>query len=305
MKALGDVKVYVGPTKRPVLEDAVVRGGGRVSTLDEADAIVYHGSDEATEVVEMIHPGIRWIQLPHAGVERWTRPGYITTDPVWTSAAGAYSPQVAEHILALMFLGAKGLHTLARATRWSEKNTRSLAGSTVAIVGAGGIGRSLVKLLEPLHCVITAVSNSGEFPGAQRTVTRDHYRDVLPDADYVVLTAPSTSETRGMIGAAELSMMKPDAWLINVARGDLISTDDLVAALGANTIAGAALDVTDPEPLPDDHPLWRMPNAVITPHAANPDDAYWKTLAGRVEENVRRIREGRPLLGVIDPSVSG
>lgn len=305
MKAMSDVKVYVGPTNLPVLEDAVARGGGNLSPLDQANAIVYHGSDEATEVVGLIHAGIRWVQLPHAGVERWTRPGYITTDPVWTSAGGAYSPQVAEHILALMFLGAKGLHTLARATSWSEKKTRSLTGSTVAIVGAGGIGRSLVALLEPLDCVITAVSNSGAFPGAQRTVSRERYRDVLGDADYVVLTAPSTSETRGMIGAAELSMMKPDAWLINVARGDLVITEDLVKALNANTIAGAALDVTDPEPLPDGHPLWSMPNVVITPHAANPDDAYWKSLAGRVEENVRRFREGRPLLGVIDPSSAG
>ncbi len=305
MKAIDDVRVYVGPNHLPLLEDAVVRGGGRVVPLDEANAIVYHGSDDAREVVGMISDRILWIQLPHAGVERWTQPGYITEVPVWTSAAGAYSPQVAEHVLALMLLGAKGLHTLARATEWTSKNTRSLAGSTVAIIGAGGIGHSLVALLEPFGCVITAVSNSGSFAGAERTVSRDRYREILPDADYVVLTAPSTSETRGMIGTAELAAMKPGAWLINVARGDLVVTDQLVEALRAGEIAGAALDVTDPEPLPSDHPLWRLPNALITPHSANPEDAYWRTLAHRVEENVRRANEGRPLLAVIDPAVAG
>ena len=305
MKAIHEVKVYVGPAKLPLLEAAVIRGGGRVVSLEDANAIVYHGSDDALEVVDMIHDRIRWIQLPHAGVERWTQPGYITQDPVWTSAAGAYSPQVAEHILALILLGAKGLHTLARAREWTAKSTRSLAGSTVAIVGAGGIGHSLVALLEPFGCVITAVSNSGAFPGAQLTVAREHYRDLLPDADYVVLTAPSTSETRGMIGTAELAAMKPGAWLINVARGDLVVTDELVDALRADVIGGAALDVTDPEPLPPGHPLWTLPNAIITPHAANPEDAYWRTLAGRVEHNVRRAHDGNPLLGVIDPSAAG
>ena len=305
MNASHEVRVHVGPKHLPMLEEAVVRGGGRVVPLAEANAIVYHGSDDAREVVGMIHDRIRWVQLPHAGVERWTQPGYITVDPVWTSAAGAYSPQVAEHVLALMLLGAKGLHTLARATEWTEKTTRSLAGSTVAIVGAGGIGHALVALLEPFGCVVTAVSDSGPFRGAERTVTRERYREVLPDADYVVLTAPSTAETRGMIGMPELSAMKPGAWLINVARGDLVVTDELVEALRTGAIAGAALDVTDPEPLPSDHPLWRLPNAIITPHAANPEDAYWPTLATRVEENVRRAHEGAPLLGVIDPSVAG
>lgn len=305
MKAIDNVRVYVGPTKLPLLEEAVVRGGGRVVPLAEANAIVYHGSDDAREVVDMIHDGIRWIQLPHAGVERWTQPGYITDTPMWTSAAGAYSPQVAEHILALMLLGAKGLHTLARATQWTAKNTRSLAGSTVAIVGAGGIGRSLVALLKPFDCVITAVSNSGAFPGAQRTVSRENYRDLLPEADYVVLTAPSTTETRGMIGAAELAAMNSNAWLINVARGDLVVTDELVDALRAGTIGGAALDVTDPEPLPTGHPLWSLPNAIITPHAANPEDAYWRTLAQRVQDNVRRAHDGEDMLGVIDPSAAG
>ncbi len=292
--------IYVGPNHLPVLEQAVRDGGGRVVPLAGAEGIVYHGNDQAEEIVGMLHPGIRWVQLPHAGVERWTGTGVITDERLWTSAAGAYAGQVAEHALALLLLAARGLHTLARVDHWTEKVTRPLAGSTIALVGAGGIARSLADQLAPLHCRLLAVSNSGPFPGAERTVSRADYHDVLPESDYVVISAPSTPETHRMIGAAELALMKDDAWLVNVARGELVVTDDLVEALRAGTIGGAALDVTDPEPLPTGHPLWSLPNALITPHAANPEGAYWPTLAARVQENVRRRAAGEPLLGVID-----
>lgn len=295
------VPVHVGPRHLPELERAVIEGGGRVVPLAEAVGIVYHGSDEPAEVAGMIHPGIRWVQLPHAGVEPWTAAGVVTGDPVWTSATGAFAPQVAEHALALMLLAARGLHTMARADHWLPKTTRLFAGSTVALVGAGGIARSLVGLLEPFGCRVLAVSDSGDFPGASRTVRRSDYRDVLAEAQYVVLSAPSTPQTRGMIGARELALMRSDAWLVNVARGDLVVTDDLLAALREERIGGAALDVTDPEPLPAGHELWSLPRAVITPHAANPGDAYWPSLAGRVRDNVQRLRDGRPLVGVIDP----
>lgn len=293
--------VHVGPNHEPLLEEAVRSGGGRVVPLAEASGLVYRGSDEPGEVVAMIHPGIRWVQLCHAGVERWTANDLVTRDPVWTSAAGAYSLQVAEHALALVLAAARDLPAAARASSWGQKRTRSLAGATVALVGAGGIARSLALLLEPFGCRLLAVSDSGPFPGAERTVPRAAYRDVLGEADYVVLTAPSTAQTRGMIGAAELALLKPTAWLVNVARGDLVVTSDLVDALDAGLLGGAALDVTDPEPLPEGHPLWSRPGVLVTPHSANPDDAYWPTLAGRVEENVRRFGAGRPLLAVIEP----
>ena len=293
--------VHVGPNHEPLLEEAVRAGGGRVVPLSEASGLVYRGSDEPGEVVAMLHPGIRWVQLCHAGVERWTANDLVTREPVWTSAAGAYSLQVAEHALALLLAAARDLPAAARATSWEPKRTRSLARSTVALVGAGGIARSLAALLQPLGCRLLAVSDSGPFPGAERTVPRASYRDVLGEADHVVLTAPSTAQTRGMVGAAELALMKPTAWLVNVARGDLVVTDDLVDALEAGVVAGAALDVTDPEPLPPGHPLWTHPRVLVTPHSANPDDAYWPTLAGRVEENVRRFGAGEPLVAVIEP----
>ncbi|GAA3713447.1 D-isomer specific 2-hydroxyacid dehydrogenase family protein [Nonomuraea antimicrobica] len=296
------VAVHVGPEPVPALIDAVRRAGGRVVPLEEAEAIVYFGTGDPGELRSMIHEGIRWVQLPHAGVERWADAGVVAAHPVFTAAAGAYGPQVAEHALALMLAAARGLHRLARATSWGPNTSRELAGSTVSIVGCGGIGRALVRLLEPFGCTVVAVTDRGEVPGAAKVVPRARYREALPEADYVVVAAPATPGTRGMMGAREFGLMRSDAWLVNVARGGLVVTGDLVEALREGRIGGAALDVTDPEPLPAGHPLWELDNVLITPHCANPRPAYWRGLAERVTANVRRFRDGAPLDGVVSPS---
>lgn len=294
--------VHVGPEPVPALVDAVRSAGGQVVPLERAEAIVYYGSGGPGELRSMIHDRIRWVQLPNAGVERFAEAGVITDDPVFTAAAGSYGPAVAEHALALMLAAARGLHRHARATRWGGNDSRELAGSTVAIVGCGGIGRALIRLLEPFGCRIVAVTDRGEVPGAARIVPRARYREALPEAGYVVVAAPATPETKGMFGAREFDIMRTDAWLMNVARGGLVVTDDLVAALRAGRIGGAALDVTDPEPLPDGHPLWELDNVLITPHCANPRPAYWRGLAERVADNVRRFGEGAPLEGRVSPA---
>ncbi|MGI3785675.1 MAG: D-isomer specific 2-hydroxyacid dehydrogenase family protein [Janthinobacterium lividum] len=294
--------IYVGPDPDARLEAAVREGGGRVVGRDEAVGVVFHSAaDDPAESVGLVTGQTRWVQLPHAGVERWTSNGLIGTDPVWTSAAGAYGPQVAEHAFALMLAGARRLQVAARAQHWDRHPGRLFVGSMVALVGYGGIGRCLLPMLAPFGCRVLAVTDSGPVEGVERTVPRADYRDVLPEADYVVLLAALTPQTRGMIGAAELDLMREDAWLINVGRGGLVDTNDLVAALREGRIGGAALDVTDPEPLPDGHPLWSEPNALITPHVANPQEAHDAALAQRVTENVRRFVAYEPLLGVIDP----
>ncbi|MEU8356533.1 D-isomer specific 2-hydroxyacid dehydrogenase family protein [Nonomuraea sp. NPDC048882] len=295
------VAVHVGPEPVPALIDAVRRAGGRVVPLEEAEAIVYYGSDDPAELRSMIHEGISWVQLPHAGVERWATAGVITDDPVFTAATGSYGPQVAEHALAMMLAAAKGLYRSARMKSWGPNESTELARATVAIVGSGGIGQSLIRLLEPFGCTVVAVSDRGEVPGAAKVVPRARYREVLPEADYVVVAAPATPQTAGMFGAGEFELMRGDAWLVNVARGSLVVTDDLVRALRAGLIGGAALDVTDPEPLPDGHPLWELDNVLITPHSANPRPAYWRGLTERVISNVRRFGTGAPLEGVVSP----
>ena len=170
------------------------------------------------------------------------------------------------------------------------------------IVGAGGIGRALIGLLEPFGAEVIAVTRRGhDVPGAARTLAADRVGEAWGEAHHVVIAAPATDGTRHLVGARELAAMREDAWLINVARGSLVDTDALVEALRAGSIAGAALDVTDPEPLPDGHPLWELPNVLITPHVATPPEAERRHFAERVRENVRRLAAGEELEGLIDP----
>jgi phosphoglycerate dehydrogenase-like enzyme len=279
----------------------VKRGGGRVTDApEEAEAIVWLGS-EISRLPDLLHSGVRWVQLPSAGVEPWTENGLLDTEHTYTSAAGAYADTVAEHALALMLAGARRLHECARATRWEVGWGRLFAGSTVVILGAGGIGRALIRLLEPFGIHILAVTRSGrDVPGATENLSVDEVEELWPRGDFFVVAAPATDATKHMIGASQLAAMKSDAWIVNVARGSLVDTDALVEALAAGSIDGAALDVTDPEPLPEGHPLWTEPRALITPHAANPPDALARALAERIEENVSRFKAGEPLIGVVD-----
>jgi phosphoglycerate dehydrogenase-like enzyme len=253
------------------------------------------------ELRTLLHPGVELVQLDSAGVEDWLESGVVDEHRVWVAAQGAYADALAEHALALLLAAAKRLPQAARADAWREHRTRRLAGSTVGLVGAGGIARRLVELLDPFRAAVLAVNRSGaEVPGAAETVGSDGLHDVLARSDYVVLSAPLTPATRHLIGKAELERIGAEGWLINVGRGGVVDTDALVAALHAGRLGGACLDVTDPEPLPQGHPLWSMPNVLVTPHAANPLGSHLHELAARVEENLRRHRSGQPLLGVID-----
>jgi phosphoglycerate dehydrogenase-like enzyme len=249
----------------------------------------------------------RWVQLPFAGIERFVDAGLITADRTWTCAKGVYAPATAEHALALMLASARQLHLYARSRRWIEPGPgspeRRLAGATVLVFGAGGIGRELMAMLGPLEPAVIAVNRSGSsVPGAHRSVPAAQLNDVIGEADWVVITAPLTSETRGLFDAEMLLRMRPDAWLVNVARGGIVDSDALVAALTEGGIAGAALDVTDPEPLPEGHPLWSLDNVLITPHVANTWDMALPELRGLVRRNVQRFAAGEPLEGVVDPS---
>jgi phosphoglycerate dehydrogenase-like enzyme len=286
--------VHMGPESDRAVEEAILAAGGRIGPPDEADALVWLDSNPKS-FPGTLPNGIRWVQLPSAGVETWL--GRIDAKRLWTSAAGAYGLPVAEHALALMLAGARRLADCARASTWTAPPAVPLDGSTVAILGAGGIGRALMRLLEPLDVRVIAVTRRGR----DGTLPADRMHEALPDAQHVVIAAPATAGTRHLIGARELEAMRDDAWLVNVARGSLVDTEALVDALARGAIAGAALDVTDPEPLPDGHPLWSEPRALITPHIANPDAALPRYLARHVQENVARFAKGEPLLSVIDP----
>jgi phosphoglycerate dehydrogenase-like enzyme len=292
-------RVHVGPDQDPVIEKAVRRGGGRLAEPGSADAVVWLGDPDGLPAV--LEPGVRWVQLPSAGIEHWLASGVIDSERAWTSAVGAYAGSVAEHALALILAGRRRLHECARARRWdADLHGRPLAGATVTIVGAGGIGEALIRMLAPLGVSVIAVTRGGRAVAGAEAVAADRLDEVWSRSDVVVLAAPATPATRHMLAEPQLRALPGHAWIVNVGRGALINHDALVRALRDGRIGGAALDVTEPEPLPDGHPLWELPNVLITPHAANPLEVLRAELAERVAENVARFAAGRDLLGAVD-----
>ena len=293
--------MWIGPGEDSRVTDGVLRSGGLLVEPADADVVVWlHPRPAGLDAV--LHPRIRWVQLPLAGVEAWIGDPVLTSGPVFTSARGAYARAVAEHALALLLAGSRRLADAARSTSWNRPDTRMLTGADVAIVGAGGIGIELIRYLAPFDCRILAVNRSGTpVDGADETLPVARLDDVCARADYIVVAAPATPATNALIGADQLARMSPEAWLVNIARGSLVDTAALTTALAAGAIGGAALDVTDPEPLPADHPLWTEPRCLITSHSANPTAARLQALADRVAENMARFARGEELIGVVDP----
>jgi D-3-phosphoglycerate dehydrogenase len=295
------VRIWLGPEPHRLVVRAIEEGGGALVPLPEAEALVW--IDEDPEPVrELLHDGITWVQISTAGVERWFEACLIDERRIWTATKGVYDRPIAEHALALMLAAARDLPRFLRAHTWSEPAGRLLTGSTVGIVGAGGIGRALIGLLAPFDVRVFALSrHGGPVPEAAISAGPDRLDELLAVSDFVVLAVPHTPETTRMLSASRLARMRSDAWLVNVCRGSVVDTDALVHALAAGTLGGAALDVTDPEPLPDGHPLWSLPNVIITPHAgASTPDGGFDLFAAYLRENVRRRAEGEPLVGVVD-----
>jgi len=295
------VQVWVGPDPDPVIEDGVRRGGGQLTPSDDAEVVVWLGRVPAG-LAQHLHPGVRWVQLALSGVDSWVGDPVMDSGPEFLAVRGIYAPQVAEHALALLLAGARDLARAARSTSWDRPDTRMLAGATVVIVGAGAIGKELIRFLHPFRCRVVAVNRTGTpVEGAARTLPVSRLDEACAMGEYVVLAAPATPDTHALIGERQLARMPRDAWIVNVGRGPLIDTAALTTALAEGVVRGAALDVTEPEPLPADHPLWREPRCLITSHSANPADARLASLADRVAENVGRFARGEPLLGHIDP----
>jgi phosphoglycerate dehydrogenase-like enzyme len=286
---------------RPDLAEAVTRGGGTVVDIEAAEALIWTDPDDASALRSLLdaNPGIRWVQLPFAGIEPFV--AALDRDRTWTCGKGVYAEPVAEHALALALGGMRGISRYARASRWSEPYGYNLLGARVTILGGGEITRSLVRLLTPFEVEVTVVRNRPEpLAGVSAVVGTDQRHAALATADLVVLGLALTPATERIIDAAALAAMQPHAWLVNVARGRHVDTDALVAALRAERIGGAALDVTEPEPLPDGHPLWTLPNVVITPHIGNTPEMGRRLLAERIAVNVARYAAGQPLLGPVD-----
>ena len=268
---------------------------------EDCEAIVWGDARKVTELNEVLGRAgnARWVQLPFAGIENFVE--NLDHDHIWTCGKGVYAEPVAELALALGIAGLRSLNTYARADNWTRPAGVNLLKGRVTILGGGGITESLVRLLQPWKCHITVVRNRVRaMDGVDDVLEAERFADGLPGADLVVLALPLTAQTEGMFSHEEFGLMEEHAWIVNVARGKHIVTDDLVEALRSGAIGGAGLDVTDPEPLPDEHPLWSLPNCIITPHVGNTPDMAIPLLSARVTENVRRFGAGDNLIGLVD-----
>lgn len=279
---------------------AVTAGGGHLVPLADAEALVWAAprDPDALRRALVEAPHLAWVQLPFAGIETFV--DVVDDDRLWTCGKGVYAEPVAELALSLALAGLRHVGSYARATEWQRPHGRNLIGANVTILGGGGITEHLLRLLAPFDCHVTVVRNRvAEMNGADDVLEPDRYVDALAGADVVFVALALTPETEGMISRSELEQMSAHAWLVNVARGRHIVTDDLVWALQHGVIGGAALDVTDPEPLPAGHPLWSLPNCIITPHVGNTPDMAIPLLSERITANVRRFANGEPLIGPI------
>ncbi len=285
--------------RRAALVEAVERGGGTVVGVDRASALVWADPARPDALPPLLGPHIDWVQLPYAGAESFL--DLLDRERTWTCGKGVYARPVAEHALASILALLRGFVPYARAHTWTGPRGANLDGSRVTVVGGGGITEQLLTLLAPFRCEVTVVRRAPvPFPGAHRTTVTSKLGEVLPETDVLVLALALTPETEGIIDGRRLALLPDHAVLVNVARGRHVVTDDLVAALRAGTIAGAVLDVTDPEPLPDDHPLWDIDTCLVTPHVANTPEMGLVLLADRVADNVTRRLAGMAPTGTID-----
>ncbi|WP_290819066.1 D-2-hydroxyacid dehydrogenase [Halovivax sp.] len=222
-----------------------------------------------------------------------------------TNAGGIHAPGIAEQSIANMLIFARGLHEGWRRKRngeWRHFQSDEFAGSTVTIVGLGSIGRAVAERLEGFDVSTIGVRYSPEKGGPTDEIVgfdADAIHDAFARSEYVFIACPLTETTRGLVGEAELATLPPNAVLVNAARGPIVDTDALVAALRSNAIRGAALDVTDPEPLPEGHPLWTLENCLVTPHTGGYTPRHWDRLADIVAHNVRALDEGGELENVV------
>ena len=302
-------RTAVLPVSEEGMQRAVLDGGGVLADAASADVVVWtdpHGPE--TLQAALRESPARWIQLPLAGIERFVALGVIDPARVWTSAKGIYGYACAEHALALMLAAARRVHTHVLHRTWKAAPLgsphRLLKGSTALVVGTGGIGAALISLLTRLDVRVLAASRSGApVDGAEVTVTTDRLPELVPEADFIVLAAALTPKTRHLFDRTMLERMRRSAWLVNVARGGLIDTAALVEVLRERLIGGAALDVTDPEPLPAAHPLWSIEDAIITPHVSNTLDMSLPELRSLVRRNIRHFARGEALEGLVDPAL--
>lgn len=256
---------------------------------------------------------LRWIHTPSAAVHQLLFPQLIDSNVVLTNSREVHGPVVAEHVIALILALAKKLpqavvmqqkQVWGQEAIWKElPHPREIAGATLGLIGVGSIGRRVAQIASALGMHVIAVREhveKGVPDGVERIFALSELHELLRQSDYVVMAAPLIPATQGLINAARLAQMKPDACLINVGRGRQVDEIALAEALRTRRIGGAALDVFEREPLPADSPLWTLDNLLITPHTAGLTEKLWHRHYELFAENLRRYRSGEPLRYIVD-----
>ncbi|ADJ49577.1 phosphoglycerate dehydrogenase [Amycolatopsis mediterranei S699] len=300
------------PDMRAVESGAVVLytdAAGLAEALPGADALfVYDFLSTAVPGAWHAADRLRWLHIASAGVDPVLFPGLRESDVVLTNSRGVFDDAIAEYVLGVVLAFAKDFarsHDLQREGRWLHRESERIAGREVVVVGTGPIGRAIARLLRAAGMRVSGAGRRERIGDPDFGVVHESARltEFLPHADYVVAVAPLTEHTKGMFDARAFAAMKPSARFVNVGRGELVVTSDLVAALESKTIAGAALDVFDTEPLPAESPLWTLPDVLISPHMSGDFVGWRNTLVEVFTENFRRWRTGEPLRNVVDKTL--
>ena len=297
--------VTIAPKSFPAYEEAVRASGCSVVGMSsQVGALIWTDYSDPIGLKSMIeaNPQLEFVQLPFAGVDAFFD---VLNMPVrFACAKGSYREPVAEHALTLALALGRIIPERVRATSWGRKHADSLYDANILIVGGGGITEELIKLLAPFRANITVIRNRDlPLEGANQVLLFDQLDSALPKADWVILACSLTEATRGLFDLARFKLMKPDSYLVNIARGPIIVTDDLVHALNDELIAGAGVDVTDPEPLPEGHALWGAKNVIITPHTADTNAQVITAFSIRIRENLAAYQGKGDWVGLVDPEL--
>ena len=302
---LARLRARFAPTQIVSVEDADRLG------LELSDADVFVGFHLPRRLFASAAK-LRWVHSASAGIEANLFPELVASDVVLTNSAGLHAVSIPEHVLGQMLILARNFHEAQRLQSRCEWNrfqviafgagVSEINGSHVAVLGAGAIGRNVTRLAAGLGAHVRVMRRDPRrgAPGAEGVYAPAALRELLGWADFVILAVPLTGETRALIGREELAAMKSGAYLINIARGEVVDEEALVAALRSSSIAGAALDVFSQEPLPSDHPFWSLPNLVLTPHVSGYTPQYFDKVLALFEDNLERFVHARPLRNIVD-----
>jgi phosphoglycerate dehydrogenase-like enzyme len=297
----------------PGLEEAeqladirLTKADGLAEALNGADVLYqWHSFSPALRENWSTASSLKWVHVSAAGVSQLLFDELIHSDVVYTNSRGVLSTAIAEFTLGFVLDLAKDSqksYRLQQEHRWQHRTTRKVQGQKALVVGTGSIGREIARLFRAVGMHVSGAGRTNRPGGADFDWIYSSHDlvEIVGDYDYLVLAAPLTERTRRLVDEAVLTAMRPSSHVINVSRGELVHTDALTEALASGSIAGAALDVVAPEPLPGGHALWTMDNVIITPHMSGDSEGYLEDLGALFVENLRRYCHGEHLQNVVD-----